>query len=306
MACLAVTASAVVPSWGVRGTQPPLGGGSSGMGRSRVPTKLRTGAPRELEVLCPPARMGRRGVPFETWCEENGERGARLLAEYADTEKSAREVTKGSGYKALWSCRDCEHEWRATVKDRTRSDRPTGCPACTTSGVQATATHNLKLTCEESEGRLELLLGEWNHRTKRMEDFTPRSQAKVPWQCGECGEEWDARISNRTRSDRPTGCPKCNYTFAARGIVATKTHNLKLTCEESGGQLAHLLGQWNHPTMRMEEFCPASGEIVRWKCVDGCGREWDAAIRSRTRSDRPTGCPGCSNNWTKNRKLIEL
>jgi hypothetical protein len=75
---------------------------SSWGGRSRVPTKLRVGAPREVEVLCPPARMA-RGVPFETWCEENGERGARLLAEYADTEKSAREVTKGSHHRALWS-----------------------------------------------------------------------------------------------------------------------------------------------------------------------------------------------------------
>ena len=200
MACLA--ASAAVPSWGVRGTQPPLGGGGNGMGRSRVPTKLRIGAPREVEVLCPPARMGRRGVPFETWCEENGERGARLLAEYADTEKSAREVTKASNHKAPWNCRDCGHEWRTQVGHRTNSKRPTDCPACATPGVQATETHNLKLTCEESEGRLERLLGQWNHPTKLMEDFTPASNEIVPWKCGKCGEEWDARIQNRTRSDR--------------------------------------------------------------------------------------------------------
>ena len=172
------------------------------MGRSRVPTKLRIGAPREVEVLCPPARMGRRGVPFETWCEENGERGARLLAEYADTEKSAREVTKASNHKAPWNCRDCGHEWRTQVGHRTNSKRPTDCPACATPGVQATETHNLKLTCEESEGRLERLLGQWNHPTKLMEDFTPASNEIVPWKCGKCGEEWDARIQNRTRSDR--------------------------------------------------------------------------------------------------------
>jgi DNA-directed RNA polymerase subunit RPC12/RpoP len=189
------------------------------MGRSRVPTKLRTGAPREVAVLCPPARMGRRGVPFETWCEENGERGARLLAEYADTEKGPREVAKASHHRALWSCVDCEHEWRTQVGHRTNSKRPTDCPAC--AGKVPTATHNVRLTCEESEGRLEHLRGEWDHPTMRMEDFTPASHEIVPWKCRKCGEKWDARIGRRTRSDRPTGCPQCNYTPAVPGRVVT-------------------------------------------------------------------------------------
>jgi hypothetical protein len=88
--------------------------------------------------------------------------------------------------------------------------------------------------------------------------------------------------------------------------VATATHNLKLTCEESEGQLEHLLGQWNHPTMRMEDFTPASNEIVPWKCGK-CGEKWDAVIYSRTDSKHPNGCPGCSNHYSsKNRKLVEL
>ena len=51
----------------------------------------------------------------------------------------------------------------------------------------ATETHNLKLFCDESGGRLAPLTGEWNHRTKRMEDFTPASSDIVPWRCGKCG-----------------------------------------------------------------------------------------------------------------------
>ena len=74
----------------------------------------------------------------------------------------------------------------------------------------ATETHNLKLACEESGGRLDHLPGEWNHRTKRMEDFTPASTAIVPWKCGACGGVWKARINNRTNSEHPTGCPECN------------------------------------------------------------------------------------------------
>ena len=53
-------------------------------------------------------------------------------------------------------------------------------------------------------------------------------------------------------------------------MVATETHNLKKFCDDSGGLLAHLSGQWNHLTKRMEDFTPASNEIVRWKCGE-CG-----------------------------------
>jgi NAD-dependent SIR2 family protein deacetylase len=43
-----------------------------------------------------------------------------------------------------------------------------------------------------------------------MEDFCPGSDEIAPWKCGKCGEKWDARIANRTRTDHPTGCPECN------------------------------------------------------------------------------------------------
>jgi hypothetical protein len=117
-------------------------------------------------------------------------------------------------HKPPWSCRDCGHEWRATVGNRTKSVRPSGCP-----GKVPTETNNnnLKLTCEESGGRLAHLLEEWNHPTKPMEDFTPASGEKVPWKCGGgCGGEWNARISDRTRSEQPTGCPECNTYFVEK------------------------------------------------------------------------------------------
>jgi hypothetical protein len=38
----------------------------------------------------------------------------------------------------------------------------------------------------------------------------PGSKAKMPWQCRQCGWGWEASISDRTRSNHPTGCPTCN------------------------------------------------------------------------------------------------
>ena len=37
------------------------------------------------------------------------------------------EITKGSGKKVWWICKDCRHEWESTVVNRTYG---TGCPNC--------------------------------------------------------------------------------------------------------------------------------------------------------------------------------
>jgi len=180
MVCAAVTAAAL--SWGVRGAGPPLaeGWGRGRTGRGGVPTNLRVGAPPE--VLCPPAR----GYPrlsstnnLKVWCEEyQGELGEKLLEEWDDPVLEPWEVTRASNHRVRWRCGTCEWEWDARIFHRTKSDRPSGCPAC--AGLVATETHNLALACEESEGRLAHLPGEWNHPTKRMEDCTPASGEKVP------------------------------------------------------------------------------------------------------------------------------
>jgi hypothetical protein len=222
---------------------------------------------------------------LRVWCVEDGEElGEKLLEEWDDPVLVPWEVTRASGKRARWRCRTCDWKWVAPVYSRTRSTSPGGCPAC--AGFVATETHNLALTCEESGGRLAHLPGEWNHPTKRMEDFTPASPQKVPWTCGTCEWQWNARVKSRTRSDRSTGCPAC------AGKVATETHNLALACEESGGRLDRLPGEWLHPTKRMEDFTPASHEKVPWRC-GRCKWQWNARISDRTRSNNAAGCPQC-------------
>ena len=78
----------------------------------------------------PKKRQTRPGKPFIEWCAENGKRGERLANEFR--EELPTELTNGSTYKAKWKCLKCKHVWRAQVCNRTRSDKPTGCPACYT------------------------------------------------------------------------------------------------------------------------------------------------------------------------------
>ena len=164
-------------------------------------------------VLCPPVRMSPKqpisttSNKFEDWCAEHGEYGEKLLAEYVDPEKGPRDVTYASHHKALWMCSKCGHPWKAQIDKRTKEKAPSGCPAC--AGRVATDTNNLRLTCEQSEGQLYHLIGEWDHPTEPMEAFLPRSGVKVPWKCGECGHSWKATIATRTDSKAPRGCPEC-------------------------------------------------------------------------------------------------
>jgi len=197
MGCIAAGASAA-PSWGVRATLSPLGAEMGG--------RLRR---RGAAVLCPPPRGGPRLSPtnnMRTWCEEEGRED--LLEEWADPNKGPDEVTRASTTaKVQWKCGkvECGWTWYATVYNRTRSVRPSGCPAC--AGKVPTPTHNLEVWCKE-QGQ-ERLLEEWADPDEAPKDFTPGSKVKVPWKCGKCGCGWDATVHHRTRSERPTGCPAC-------------------------------------------------------------------------------------------------
>ena len=162
MACVAAAAA---PVWSARRPLPLAGGIGSALARHR-----RAVAP------CPPPNA-RRGQPFAEWCRENGERGERLLEEFDDDVFSPGELTKGNSERRIrWKCRECGWTWRAGLANRTKDKKPTGCPGC--AGKVPSWFHSLELTCKESDGRFEHLIGEWAHPTKRMKDFTPRSHTR--------------------------------------------------------------------------------------------------------------------------------
>ena len=275
MRSASVAVDAAAAAWGARAL-PRHGawGGAAGRLRRRGET-----------ALCPPPRMGRRET-LEDWCPAHGRED--LLEEWDEPVRGAHEVTRASAEKVWWKCgkEECGHRWRAQVGSRTRG---TGCPAC--AGKVPTATHNFEVYCQET-GREELL-GEWADRSSRPKDFMPASSAKVPWQCGECGWGWQARISNRTSSNR-RGCPAC------AGKVVTPTNNLAVWCGENG--LQDLLGEWAHLDKAPEDFMPASAAKVPWQCGQ-CGWGWEASIRDRTRSS-PGGCPKCNPPGRKPGKVI--
>lgn len=120
------------------------------------------------------------------------------------------QLTLGSGKRVWWMCNN-GHEWYASVYNRAHGR---GCPYCTNKlpvvGVNDLATLFPKIA------------NEWNYEKNNdlsPEQFKPKSSQKVWWKCKNCGCEWQATISNRTKG---SGCPDC-----AKGI-STSVPELKL------------------------------------------------------------------------------
>ena len=226
------------------------------------------------------------GKPFIEWCAENGKRGERLANEFR--EELPTELTKGSNYKAKWKCLKCKHVWRAQVNDRTKSDRPSGCPQCAHT-APASKTNNFLTWCEKNGELGKKLSREYVDKDKPPTAVTKASMYKALWKCSnvECKHVWRTQVSSRTRSNTPRGCPKC-----ARNAPASKTNNFPAWCEKNGELGKKLSREYVDKDKPATAVTKASNYKAKWKCGT-CSCEWRATVKDRTRSDRPTGCPAC-------------
>ena len=110
--------------------------------------------------------------------------------------------THGSGKKVWWKCPK-GHDYDSVISSRTRQNKPKGCRYC--SGRSPTKENNLLVLFSD-------VAKEW-HPTKNKDltpsDFTRGSKEKVWWLCPK-GHDYESIIYDRTRKDRPTGCPYCS------------------------------------------------------------------------------------------------
>ena len=82
-----------------------------------------------------PACAGRVATPthnLEAWCKANGRED--LLEEWVDAGRRPKDFTPASKVKVPWKCGECGCGWDATIANRTKSNGPSGCPACNIGG----------------------------------------------------------------------------------------------------------------------------------------------------------------------------
>ena len=176
-------------------------------------------------------------------------------------------LTLGSHKRVWWKCHK-EHEWQATIKDRSNGR---GCPFC--AGKKILKGYNDLQTLNPN------LANEWNYEKNdglTPADVTPGSNKKVWWKCHK-GHEWQATINIR---NRVSGCPYCAGQKVLRGYNDIQTVNPVLAKE------------WNYEKnngLTPENVTPNSGQKVWWKCNKG--HEWQATVSNRNIG---RGCPFCS------------
>jgi len=193
------------------------------------------------------------------------------------------DFTSGSNEKILWLCENtcdygCKHEWKTTIKNRTRG---IGCPYC---------YGNHKHCIHESLLYTHPEIAKQFHPTKnadlKPENFTHGCHEKVWWRCENsceygCKHEWKTTISNKING---TGCPYCsNYS--------------KKFCIHDSLLYTHpeISKQW-HPTkngnLKPENFTYGSRQKIWWLCNKNENHEWKTTINKRTNN---RNCPHCKN-----------
>jgi len=207
----------------------------------------------------------------------------KLLSEYPELvsewhptkngELKPEEFTYGSKKKVWWLCPK-DHSYDSVIYSRTGKNKPSGCPQC--SGRRVSEDNNLLSLFPK-------VASEWNPTKNgelKPDEVSHGSHKKVWWLCPK-GHPYDSIIKDRTRKDRPQGCPYCC------GNKVSKDNNLL-------SLFPKVASEW-HPTkngdLKPEDFAGRSNKKVWWLCPKG--HSYDSVIYSRTGKNE-TGCPQCS------------
>ncbi len=201
-----------------------------------------------------------------------------LLEEW-DYEKNAiicspDSISVGSHIIVYWKCK-IGHSWRAEIRRRAEGSN---CPFCSNkrrlSGFNDFAT------------RYPQLLSEWDYEKNvvKPSELMPSSHIKVWWICSECGEEWQAEVSNRTAG---AGCPRCGRIKAAKG-KETAAYNKSIAF-----LYPELLKEWDYEkngALNPNTIYPSSTRKAWWICPK-CKQHYQAPIGNRVKG---AACPVCA------------
>jgi hypothetical protein len=182
-----------------------------------------------------------------------------------NTPLTPRDVTAGSSKKVWWKCKK-DHEWKATVSNRTLGK---GCPYCAGRRV---SQDNCLQTANPRISK------EW-HPTKngqmKPKDVTANSGRTIWWRCGK-GHAWQTAVYHRNKG---SGCPYC------AGQRATRNNSLRAV---NPGLAREWHATRNNPLTTVEVKA-GSNKKVWWIC--GKGHAWKTSVAHRQNGQ---GCPYCA------------
>src|SRR5680860_217361 len=175
-----------------------------------------------------------------------------------------------SNKKAFWKCvkNPCGcHVWSASIANRTKFDRPTGCPFCKKSKI---CPHNIA-SIKHPE-----LLELWHSKNiKSLSEYSPGSKFRAFWKCDK-EHEWEATICSVSNGNR---CPYCfgkgNKFAPERSFAVVRPDLIKYWSEKNS----------KPPT----EYLSHSGRKIWLRCNKN--HEWESSINNVSKG---WWCPYCS------------
>ena len=204
-----------------------------------------------------------------------------------------KEVTRASSNIFWWKCdKGPDHEWRASVNNRTRLN--SACPMC--AGREVSVTNSIATQCSPE------ILKEWDY--EKNGEITPESlpigtHQKVWWKCDKGPDhEWQAQTRHRMGlipSMPARGCPACV------GKQVSVTNSL-------ASLFPHLVSEW-HPTKNKgitpDQVVAGANTKYWWKCDKGPDHVWDAIANKRSYGGR--NCPYCAHQkWSITNSFVTL
>lgn len=179
-----------------------------------------------------------------------------------------------------WKCpAGSDHEWRQSVRDRTRGRRR--CPFC----------HGQRMCRDKSlAARFPDLARQWHPRkngARKPEQLFWASHVRVWWKCAAGRDhEWSTKCYQRTRAK--SGCPFCS------GRLASVTNSLATLFPK----VAALWHPTRNGTATPHDVRPGTSRAKYWwQCP--CGQEFSTWPMTMTRG-RPR-CPACRRDLNPNR-----
>jgi len=190
--------------------------------------------------------------------------------------------------KVWWQCpKNPNHEWEATPNNRTKKNKPTGCPDCNGNHLRGRVPFERSL-----QGRFPEIAGEL---IPERSGFTAAevlygSKDVAWWKCPVGHPDYDMPINSRTNPGQRQGCSYC----------AKK----RLAPEDSLACVAPAVAQEFLSTVNgttPEEVFSQDNRRYVWQCLKVPEHRWAASPNNRV--GKNSGCPYCSGAlvWELNR-----
>lgn len=207
--------------------------------------------------------------------------------DYKKNSVSPDAVTKGSNGKYWWICKECGSSFKSTIghRLRLRSDGTYGgCNNCkNVRTAKRMAERNLVVGITDLKTLYPNIAAQWDYSLNKdkPEDYSPFSMVRKWWRCDKEPHSYDMLIASRTSQGQ--GCPYCSGNRVLKGF------------NDFAYLRPDLLKEWDYENNEKnpDDITVSSSYKASWLCPKG--HQYKMIVASRTREEKPSGCPYCAN-----------